>query len=144
MSFLSDQNPGSRAVNYSWVFLLLILNSFCCVASDNQSFNRLLDWIEADAPDLPPKVVEPRHRDREYSVAHVKITEEDKLYILTNADGAEDFKIVEVPLAATGKANWTDVIAHQAGRLIRSLVELPAADSPPWLTAWLSEEAQDG
>ena len=79
--------------------------------------------IEADAPDLPPKVVEPRHRDREYSIAHVKIAEQDKLYILTNADGAEDFKIVEAPLAAPAHANWTDVIAHQAGLLIRSMVE---------------------
>ena len=79
--------------------------------------------IDADAPDPPPRVVEPRHRDREYSVAHVRFGDGEKLYILTNADGAEDFKIVEAPLEAPGHANWSDVIAHQAGLLIRSMAE---------------------
>ena len=51
MSFLSNQNPESKAVILSWVSLFFILNSFCCIASDNQSFDRLLDWIEADAPE---------------------------------------------------------------------------------------------
>jgi oligopeptidase B len=79
--------------------------------------------IDADAPDAPPTVVEPRHRDREYSIAHMRFGDGERFYILTNADGAEDFKIVEAPLEAPGHANWQDVIAHQAGRLIRSMAE---------------------
>jgi oligopeptidase B len=42
----------------------------------------------------------------------------DRLFILTNADGAEDFKIVEAPLAAPGKAHWRDVIPHRKGCMI--------------------------
>ncbi len=34
----------------------------------------------------------------------------DRLYIRTNADGAEDFKIVTAPLDDPGRANWTDLV----------------------------------
>ena len=31
------------------------------------------------------------------------------LFIRTNADGAEDFKIATAPVAAPGAENWTDL-----------------------------------
>jgi oligopeptidase B len=40
---------------------------------------------------------------------------------VTNADGAVDFKIVEAPVESPGRASWREVVAHQPGRLIRSL-----------------------
>ena len=79
--------------------------------------------IDADAPTSKVRLMEPRHQGREYSVAHVVLGAREKLFFLTNADGAEDFKIVEAPLNAPGKENWRDVIQHQAGRLIRSMIE---------------------
>jgi oligopeptidase B len=52
-----------------------------------------------------------------YRVAH----HEDRFLILTNADGAEDFKIVEAPVTAPGRGHWRDLVAHRAGVLIRRL-----------------------
>ncbi|TCT37644.1 S9 family peptidase [Martelella mediterranea] len=46
----------------------------------------------------------------------------DVFYILTNADGAKDFKIMEAPVNAPGKVNWKEVVPHQPGRLILSHV----------------------
>jgi oligopeptidase B len=61
-----------------------------------------------------PHVVSPRLTDREYDVEE----RDGLLYIRTNADGAEDYKIVTAPLDNPGAENWTDLIAHQPGVLI--------------------------
>ena len=37
----------------------------------------------------------------------------DELFILTNADGAIDFKIVTAPLRAPERGNWRDLIPHR-------------------------------
>uniref|UniRef100_UPI00261D2FA0 S9 family peptidase n=1 Tax=uncultured Methylobacterium sp. TaxID=157278 RepID=UPI00261D2FA0 len=50
-----------------------------------------------------------------YSVEH----RGDELMILTNADGAEDFKIAVAPLADPGRARWRDLIPHRPGVMIR-------------------------
>ncbi len=42
----------------------------------------------------------------------------DRLIILTNADGAEDYKLVEAPIASPGRENWRDLVPHKPGRLI--------------------------
>ena len=46
----------------------------------------------------------------------------DRLVIRTNADGADDFKIVTAPASAPGRENWRDLIAHQDGRRIVEVV----------------------
>ena len=61
-----------------------------------------------------PRLVAPRLTDREYDIEE----RDDVLYIRTNADGAEDFKIVTAPVAAPGPENWTDLVPHQQGVLI--------------------------
>ncbi|SHE63801.1 oligopeptidase B [Kaistia soli DSM 19436] len=73
--------------------------------------------IDAEAPEAPPRLVAPRRPAEEYDVDH----NGDTLYILTNADGAEDFKIVTAPVANPGRENWTDLVPHQPGRLILGL-----------------------
>ncbi len=75
--------------------------------------------IDADSPGSAPVTVAPRDTGVEYDIAHFG----DKLFILTNADDAEDFKIVEAPLANPGRDNWTDLVPHRQGYLIRSLLE---------------------
>ena len=61
-----------------------------------------------------PRLVAPRLVDREY-----EIDERDGLlYIRTNADGAEDYKIVTVSADAPDAANWTDLVPHREGVLI--------------------------
>lgn len=85
-------------------------------------------------PDAPPRLVAPRMAGQEYSVEH----NGDTLYILTNADGAEDFKIVTAPVASPGRENWRDLIPHRPGRLIlghvafkRHLVRLERVEGLP-------------
>ncbi|MDB5623090.1 MAG: family peptidase, partial [Devosia sp.] len=60
------------------------------------------------------RCVAPRVAEREYD-----IDERDGiLYIRTNADGAEDFKIVSAPADNPGPEHWTDLVPHQQGVLI--------------------------
>jgi len=67
-----------------------------------------------------PRLVAPRLTDREY-----EIDERDGLfYIRTNADGAEDFKIVTAPVATPGAENWTDLVPHRPGVLILDIALL--------------------
>ncbi len=63
-----------------------------------------------------PKIVAPRETGIEYSLTEAG----EVFYILTNADGAKDFKIVEAPVSAPERANWTDVVPHTPGTLILS------------------------
>src|SRR5207253_10753731 len=39
----------------------------------------------------------------------------DEVFILTNADGAIDFKIATAPLASPARGNWRDLIPHRDG-----------------------------
>jgi oligopeptidase B len=77
--------------------------------------------LDLGDPDARPRCVEPRAPDLRYSVAH----HGDTLFIRTNADGAEDFKIVSARLNDPGRAHWTDVVPHRRGRMILSLVVHP-------------------
>lgn len=65
--------------------------------------------LDADDPTGTFTVFQPRERNLEYSIDHY----EDKWYIRTNKDGAENFKIMSTPLAATSKENWEDLIPHR-------------------------------
>ena len=75
--------------------------------------------IPATGPDTAvPQLVSARLPDREYDVE----TRGDTLYILTNADGAEDFKIATAPADAPAAANWTDLVPHRPGVLILDIL----------------------
>jgi len=75
-------------------------------------------WLlDADAALAPPVLVEPRADGIDYDVSH----RGDRLYIRTNADGAEDYKIVTAPVGAPGRAHWRDLVAHREGVLIRGI-----------------------
>ena len=71
--------------------------------------------IEADAPENPPRLVAARERGVEYSVAH----RGGLLYILTNAGGATDFKIVTAPVETPGREAWRAWLAHETGTYVR-------------------------
>ena len=79
---------------------------------DHQSSESWL--IPATAPLTPPRVVEPREPDHEYSVDEAH----GVLYILTNSDDAEDFRIVTAPVGEPARKNWQDLVAHTPGTLI--------------------------
>ncbi len=84
-------------------------------AHDHQTSEVYL--IDAEASKPEPICVEPRETGHEYSVEH----NGERLLIMTNTDGAEDFKIVETPVEAPGRANWRDIDPHRPGRLILSI-----------------------
>jgi oligopeptidase B len=73
--------------------------------------------VDLADPQAKPRLVAPRIEEQRYSVD----VWGDRLFILTNADGAEDFKIVRAPLANPGRAHWQDVVPYQRGRLITAM-----------------------
>ncbi|MFC0241655.1 S9 family peptidase [Rhodopseudomonas telluris] len=83
---------------------------FCVIAGGDHetSEQRLIDIAD---PTAPPRLVAARELGVQYSIGD----RGDELFILTNADGAIDFKIVTAPLADPVRANWRDLIPHRAG-----------------------------
>ncbi len=83
---------------------------FCVIAGgDHETSEQRL--IDLDHPEAPPRLVAAREEGVQYSLAD----RGDELFILTNADGAIDFKVVTAPLAAPERANWRDLIPHREG-----------------------------
>ncbi|MFI5409803.1 S9 family peptidase [Kaistia sp. UC242_56] len=70
--------------------------------------------LDAEDPTGAHRLVAERVTAEEYSVDH----NGDTLYILTNAGGAEDYKIVTAPVASPGRENWVDLVPHNPGTLI--------------------------
>lgn len=78
-------------------------------------------WLlDLETPDAELTCVAPREVGHEYSVDH----QGEQLIVLTNADGAEDFKLMNAPIASPERANWTNLEAHEPGRLILDLLAL--------------------
>src|ERR1700731_4709474 len=72
------------------------------------SEQRLIDLAN---PDAPPRLVAAREKGVQYSLAD----RGDELFILTDADGAIDFKIVTAPLKSPERANWRALIPYREG-----------------------------
>ena len=74
--------------------------------------------VDLSRPASAPVTIAAREVGRQYDVEH----HGEDFLILTNADDAEDFKIVAGPVADPAPGNWRDLISHKAGRLILSHV----------------------
>lgn len=70
-----------------------------------------LHLLDADDPQASPRVVAPREQGVEYHLDH----RGDQLLITTNADGAEDFKLVTAPAATPGREHWAELVPHRPG-----------------------------
>jgi oligopeptidase B len=70
--------------------------------------------IDANQPTLASRLVAPRKPGIEYSVSSLG----QRLLILTNTGGAQDFKLVEAPLDDPSPEHWRDVVPHRPGCLI--------------------------
>ncbi|MDP1731837.1 MAG: prolyl oligopeptidase family serine peptidase, partial [Devosia sp.] len=66
------------------------------------------------------RLVAARLTDREYEVEE----RDGELFILTNAGGAEDFKIVTAPADRPAAGNWVDLVPHTEGVLILDIIVL--------------------
>jgi oligopeptidase B len=58
---------------------------------------------------------------RETGVEYEMTEGGDVFFILTNDGDAKDFKIMQAPVHAPGKENWTEVVPHRPGTLILSV-----------------------
>ncbi len=73
--------------------------------------------LKADDPTGEFKVFQPRVRGLEYGIAHY----EDHFYVLTNDDGAKNFKLMKVDEENTLKDNWKEVIPHREDVLLEDI-----------------------
>src|SRR6202047_5308568 len=81
--------------------------------------------IDLSAPDAEPTLVAARQSGVQYEVEHhPAFNGGPALIILTNADGAEDFKIVWSPLATPGRTYWRDLVPYRPGVYILSFMVL--------------------
>lgn len=65
--------------------------------------------LSADDPTGDFQIMQPREQGVEYAIEH----HGSRFFVITNADGAENFKLMETPDNALGRSNWTEVIAHR-------------------------------
>jgi len=73
-----------------------------------------VSFLDADDPDAAPQVVDPRRHGVEYDVEHHHSTEHgDQFYVLTNDDGAENFKLMVTPVERSGHDHWREVVPHR-------------------------------
>lgn len=71
-------------------------------------------FVPADDPTAQPRVVEPRREGVEYFVEHHSSrTDGDRFYVVTNDEGAENFKLMLTPVASPGRAHWREVVGHR-------------------------------
>jgi len=82
--------------------------------TSSQTLTTEVRLIDAAKPEGEPVIFEPRTFDRLYSVEHLN----GQFYILTNADGAKNFKLMKCADNKIGIANWTEVIPHRADVLL--------------------------
>jgi oligopeptidase B len=79
--------------------------------------------VDADEPASPPVVVEPRQQGHEYAVEHHRSEAGERLYVLSNRDGAANFALFVAPRSSPGQASWEIVVAP------RTNVRLEAVDA---------------
>ncbi len=88
----------------------LVIVSYSTLTTEYQILN-------ADTPDGDFKVFQPRTRGLEYGISHF----EDSFYIVSNADGAQNFKLSKTSETQTEKKYWNDVIPHRDEVLLEGI-----------------------
>ncbi|BCH34026.1 oligopeptidase B [Mesorhizobium sp. L-8-10] len=96
---------GSR--NDEWIFIAI---------NDHETSEYHV--IPAADPLAASRIVAPRETGLQYDIEDGGAV----FFILTNADGAKDFKIMSAPASAPERANWTELVPHEPGRLILSIL----------------------
>ena len=73
--------------------------------------------LNANTPDDEFAVFNLRKRGVEYSISHYG----DHFYVMTNKDGATNFKLMKTPENKTADSNWEEVIAHRDDVLLEGV-----------------------
>ncbi|WP_159023173.1 S9 family peptidase [Formosa sp. L2A11] len=74
-------------------------------------------FVNADTPDEEFKIFQERIRELDYGIAHYK----DSFYVITNADGATNFKLLKTSETQTGKEFWKEVLPHRKDVLLEDI-----------------------
>ncbi|MGK2948796.1 MAG: S9 family peptidase [Acidimicrobiales bacterium] len=70
--------------------------------------------IPASDPTTAPRLIQPRQQGVEYEVTHAPSPiDGDRFLVLTNADGAVNFKLMAAPVDDTGADRWVELVAHR-------------------------------
>ena len=88
----------------------LIIGSFSTLSNEFQILN-------ANTPNGKFKVFQKRERELEYDISHYN----GSFYIITNKDGATNFKLMKTSENNTGLNYWVDVIPHRENVLLEDV-----------------------
>ncbi|MDC1265897.1 S9 family peptidase [Flavobacteriaceae bacterium] len=88
----------------------LVIASYSTLTTEYQILN-------ADTPDGDFKIFQARTRGLEYGISHF----EDSFYVVSNADGAQNFKLSKTSETQTEKEYWKDVIPHREAVLLEDI-----------------------
>ena len=88
----------------------IVIGSFSTLTSEYRI-------IRADQPEAEFRIFSERQRGVEYSIYHFK----DHFYILTNKDGAFNFKLMRTSAQHTASEYWSDFIPHREDILLEDI-----------------------
>lgn len=88
----------------------LVIGSFSTLSTEYQ-------LLEADNPTGKFRVFQKRTADLEYSISHFGV----HFYVLTNKDGATNFKLMRTTVENTAKEHWEEVISHRSDVLLEDI-----------------------
>lgn len=71
-------------------------------------------YLRADRPAEALRILHPREPNHEYSVDH----HGQHFYIVTNAEGATNFKLMRAPVSDPARASWREVLPHRESVLL--------------------------
>ena len=88
----------------------IFINSFSTLTTEAQ-------FLKADNPLGDFKMVQERTRGLEYDIAHMG----DYFYILTNKDGATNYKLIRTKIDTPEASNWETILEHREDVLLEDL-----------------------
>jgi oligopeptidase B len=75
-------------------------------------------FVDADNPTSAPQVIQPRIHKMEYDAEHHRnTTGEERFFVRTNWE-AQNFRLMETPVAAPGQEQWREVIPHRSAVML--------------------------
>ena len=98
-------------------------------------------FIPTAAPEQPPAVIAPREHEHEYTVEHHEHPDlGDRFLIVTNSEGARNFRLVAAPVAdpgaRTGSRSWPTVTTCASIRSMPFAITSRSANAPTGSTGF--------
>lgn len=100
-----------------WTFVYKSKSNRFIIIGSYSTLSTEYRYLDADDPEGTFSIIQPREKELEYNVAHYG----DHFYILTNHQGARNFKLMKTPINATAKEHWIDVIPHREDTLLEDI-----------------------